>query len=343
MRWVVPVTSSKYGAASGFARLYDDCLELEKDTELVRVNDPSQFLIHVQFGTTADGWKFNTQAFTQACQMVSPGLGQLCQHLWSESSSPADLRQKVILTTYNNAVKLIGKGVVGRKFVVNKKTGVIVGVVGRTYKYVPNAELLRIVRSKFSNNGDYAMVKAVLWNRDLMMLSIRKSAQQNLRDLTFRQGLALYNSETTRQAIYVPRAIFDTETRGYSLEPESKSTRLIHRKTKGFNQKLDEVVMQGFSGGDLLELAVQKYREMVSHVLFDRGNQSMVIPKIMSRLITKSVSTFPTERVINLLTSKAQCTRWDLYKSLVSTAGDFTGSERSLRNIAYGYLMQGKF
>lgn len=339
--FLVPIRRERFSGSQGFSQLLAVCAKDRSNTELVQIKSAAELLLRPD-GTTSAGYRLNTQAFNLVCDYVSPGLNSLCRNLWDKSAVAVRLRQSTIIQIYNNSVRLRGRGLRGLRLVLDKSNGVVVGAVGRNYRYLSNSDLLQMVSPRFRSADSYEMVQATLSNRDLYLLSVQRSITKDVEGISFRQGLAIFNSETTRQAIYLPKVVFDSQSRGHSFEPENKTTKLIHRKSKRFTQRLDEVLTTAMQDDDLLDRVASSCSELIKQSCFPAGGLQKYRGQVVSKLEARKITVLPTERVLSLLGSLSRPSKWDFYQSLVVTANDFRGSSRLLRTVAFEFLLKGK-
>lgn len=342
MRWLVPVRRKRYAVSEGFSQLLTDCRADAKHTELVPVRRLTDLLVHPTAYQTAAGYRFNVSAFRQVAGLLCGGLPTVLFGLLSSTTASIDEAEAGVLRIYNQAVKLMGGVAVNHRLVLDKRSGHVVGLVGRSYKYVPNAEILNLASKYFKQAyPSYAMMRAELVNRELFLLATRKEAGVRHDGVEFRQGLAVYNSETTKRAIFTPRVLFDSSTKSYSHEPESKDNRMIHRRRKQFAVQLEGQITAAFQGGAFLEEAVQRYRDTMKIALSPVDKQDAVIQSISMRLVSQKLNALPVERVIASLRQVRELTRWEVYRSMVTVAGEFRSTERQLRMAAFRFLIKG--
>lgn len=353
MRFLVPIRQISFGGPLGFSQLRATCREDASNTELKVITDPRELLLHPLAGMTRARLKFNGVAFQQLCSEMSGGLFSLLAGLESDMAGTltqenAVGRQRQLIGIYNTVVKCVGGKLVGRRLVVDRRAvgtaeGVVVGAVGRHYRYVANADLLQAVASHVAGERNrYGMIKAELKNRDLFVLLGRRAASVTADGVVLRDGTAVYNSETTRRAIFLPNVLFDSETSSYSHATESSDNKLVHRKKKKFEQHLDAVVQVAFSADSILEQARGRVVEARRAELGNESNRELTLRKISGRLIERKVNAMPVERVISLLTRGGRISQWSLYAALLRAAVDYSSSERRLRMTAYRYLIESR-
>lgn len=341
--FLAPVRQLQWRAGpSSFSELHKICKEDAAATELVPVANLSQLLLHPKAGNTPERLRFNQLAFRDLCGLVCPGLPAVIRELNRCKPSTDEPHQIKMLQIYNAVIKLLGDRIVGHRLVVDRRANVIVGVVGRSYRYVSNHELLQSAAGYFSNST-YVLTNATLWNRDLSMVCTQQKLVARSGEINFQQGLALYNSETTKRAIYAPRIVFDSGSGSYAMETEKITNKLIHKRKKKFAQQLDQLLLTAFRGDNLLPDVCRRHIELTKESLGSSANRPVVVASISSKLIRRQINSMPTERIANMLSQVKALSGWDLYTSLVAVASDFKSSERLLRTAAFEYLMKGKF
>jgi len=319
------------------------CEADERHTEIISVGRPAQVLLHPDTGmTAAEGLRFNAPAFRQVCQVVGGNLNGVLAGIWSESKSPDALKRDTLLRVFNNILKLRFESLLKYQLVVDQAAGEIVGLVSRKYQRVPNVELLSEVVAAAS--GTYQVVQARVDNRDMFVLFSRSGSAVAAADGTWSQGLAVYNSETSKRAVHLPLAVFDSVTKSYCLEAETKSNRLIHRKSKGFHQTLDAVVQTAVRRdgvvGPLVSASSVGWR---SGSVIHGVTKLQALQKIKRGLVSKGFSATVIERVAHLLGSAdiPSITRRSLYISLLTVADESVSSSRLLRVFASTLLSKG--
>ena len=218
---------------------------------------------------------------------------------------------------------------------------IVVGVVGRKYKYVSNFELLSMIKRNFDGDGKFQAYYGQLRNRDICLLAVCKPVVKKLDGVSFRQGVGLFNSETTRQAIYVPRLVFDSISGTYSQQPATADNRLIHRSKKGFAETLDSVVTSAYVDKDQLDDVASGFSVCNSRRLWtDSEHRTKVILALVESLRDREVGVIGLNSVRSMLESRKVASLWDLYQSMVCTAAAGR-SERSLRVCAFKLLITG--
>ncbi len=343
MQWLLPIRRRTYEGADGFGRLLADSEADAKYVSLVPITSTAELLIHPTAFKTVAGYRFNVAACRQISSLVCGGLPTVLFSLLPNTPSPTPEAELGLLRIYNQAVKLAGANAVGFKLVVDKRGGHVVGVVGRTYKFVSNAEVLRLAARYFKQaQPGYVLMKAELNNRELSLLASRRGASVNSDGVSFKQGLALYNSETTKRAIFAPQVLFDSLTKSYSYEPESSANRMIHRRKKQFAVQLESLVTAAFQAGSFLETAANRHQELVKMPLSPVDKREAALHSISRRLLSRKLNALPVERVIASLGLIREPTRWDVYRAMVAVAGEFRSTERQLRMAAFRFLYKGE-
>ena len=181
----------------------------------------------------------------------------------------------------------------------------------------------------------YLPVVCRLDNCDLFALLMRPETRLTCKDGRWTQGVAVFNSETTTSAVYVPQAVFDSETRSYALLPDDATNKVIHRKKKGFAQHLDGVV-QG---------AIQ-HDSIINRVIFSAewravkttGSVAKTVEKLKRKLASEGVGGVALERLSVRLAevagrSNGTLSRRQIYSSLLGVADELSQS-RQLRVFA---------
>lgn len=337
MWFLKPTAKLEFHGITAFELLLNETSKQTKATQLVRIDELSQLIVN-ESGLSADGLSWTTAAFQQLCVKVSGGLFSMLASLWADSDLPQADRARAFLRIYHNSVSMVKSKLIGLRLVVDKVEKLIVGVVGGRYKFVANSELLRMVHKQFASSGDYRSFYASLNHRDMCLIGASKSLFRRDSDIVFRQGVAIFNSETTRQAVYVPQLIFDSVSGGYSVEPVTTKNRLVHRPKRGFAQELDATVSSAMHCKTGIEQAVDGYKRCAGELLWRSGEEKAVrLPGILAMLRDKEIGALAINTVNRSLEGLRSASLWDLYQSLVVTAA--TGrSERILRVNAYKLL-----
>lgn len=331
----------EFKSAHAYSRLLEVCRLHASNTVLIPVTDLQQLMISEK-GVTPSQYRWEFMAFQQLCNSLAGGLFAALSTLWKVGEHlPVDDRRKTLLRTYHNALKLGIKEVTGTKLVVDKSDKTIVGVVGRTYKYVSNFDLLSMLSRNFGDRGNYVSGYSSIRNRDICLLGICRDVSRHANGVVFRQGVGVFNSETTRQAIYVPRLVYDSVTRSYSVEPANPDNRLIHRSKKGFAQSLDSVVSSAFVSKDNLDDVIAGFSRLTKTALWTGGeSKAKVLRELIAGLDSIEVGVLAQNAVRSALEGMGTATLWDFYQSLALTA--VAGrSDRTLRTCAFKLLVSG--
>lgn len=338
MWFLKPIQTQEFSGAESFSEIRNLIISNHNRTSIVPLDNPSDCNINSDSGLTVKGFRFNVAAFQQMCQNIASGLYSVLFNLWSDSQLPEDQKNKLLLNIYRSAIQLSGRSITKYKFVVDFSKMEIVGVVGRKYKFVPNTEIIKSIQTYFNKGGDYVSIKATMRNRDLQIVAIRKGMQKRLGDIEFRQGVAIFNSETTRQAIYLPQLVFDSQSKSYSMEAADKENRLIHRAKKRFSQILAGVIDSAIHSASILDKCADNYTKLSRQVICDRSNTSDFLLKYQKSLQRYDITSVSASDVVNRLKTLEYVTHWDLYKSLVISANTMRSSERQLRLLAFEIL-----
>lgn len=345
MRWMGSIDQKTF-AQVHFSELLSWCQETHKNTQLVPVEHARHLMLHPKTGQTVQGLRFNLLAFRQACEEICAGLHTVVADL-SESCKALDLEDSdaSVLQIYNAVVSLVGDRLSRHRFVLDTSTSTIVGIVSRKYQYISNYQLLQMGSKWFRGPGaEMRMLRAKIYNRDLFVLGMQSSEAVKVGpDLTFRQGIVMYNSETTRRAVFCPRAVFDSQTKSFCFQPADRQNRMAHVKSKYFESRLEDLVFRAFqtsvSAQDLISRAAQLSKSEICPV----AKLESVAEAIKRKLTEADVNVRPTDYVLDeMAKSRPTVTQWDLYRSLVLSAERFNSSERQLRMLAFTYLMKGQ-
>ena len=181
----------------------------------------------------------------------------------------------------------------------------------------------------------------MLFRSDVCLLGMCRSIIRRSGSVSFRQGVGVFNSETTRQAIYVPRLVYDSVSATYSIQPASPDNRLIHRSKKGFAESLDSVVSSAFVSRDNLDDVIAGFSKLCRSTLWTvPEGRAKVVRSLLDGLSNYEVGVVAQNSIRSVLDSKRVATLWDFYQSLVLTA--VAGrSERTLRTCAFKLLLSG--
>ncbi len=341
MWFLQPIRKHVFRGPQCFAQMSALVAHQAKNTKLVRIATPIDVDINPNTGKTVSGLTFNITAFQQLCGALSAGLYPLLADVWAKSHlSELDKKRRFALVL-RASLDSIGKELVGHRLVVDSQTSEVVGVVGRKYKFVANGEILGSLTRHFAETGSYRSVSATLNNRDVLLVGVRKTEVKRVADIEFRQGVAIYNSETTRQAIYAPQLIFDSVSQTYSMQGQSESNRMIHRSKKNFAIFLDDLLQGAVKHDSLLDKVVASQRQLVSQPLCDRSNRPKVLTELAKKLKEREIGARSIEIVTHALTQVDRATHWDLYRSLLLAASRTLGSDRAIRMTAFHMLIKG--
>lgn len=339
MHWLARPRVVALDNQTSFSALIKLCKSDEASTVLDRIEDRQQLLLHPVAGKTTCGYTFTAPAFRQVCAELAGGSYAVLRSLLEEAPENDRKAAAAVLQIYNSMVRIAGNRLHGYSYVKDKSKGVIVGVVGRKYKFVSNYELLSNVATYFRGNRlRYKIVKGRFWNRDLFMLCLSNRDPVNCGPMHLLEGVSIYNSETTKNAIFIPRVLFDSETTSYSQEPETKQNRLIHRRKKNFGQSLQEVASYSFKAGSLVEELRETCLRRLSETVCPAEKNKLAAQYWTNELLKLQLNALPVSHAVSVFKRDELVTRWDFYKSLVRAATDFHSSERQLRTVAFQYL-----
>lgn len=311
------------------------CSDDERGTQLVNISEIAQVLLSPKTGRTINGGlRFNTESFRQLCSLIGGSLMLVFNNVWSTSTESELEKRNTLIRVFNNLVKLQFTQLESLRFVVAGESREIVGLVSRKYQRVPNIDLIHQLRVGVEQ-GRFKPLQARLYNRDLFLLLSKRNSSIELRDGKWSQGLSVYNSETTKSAIYIPQAVFDSQSRSYSIFPESKENRIIHRKTKGFHQSLDAIVQTAMGHALVRDFiadgVVWRSQPVVSDASIDAS-----VSRIKKQLVKVGFGVAVVERVEGFLrkSDAKVITRRMLYTTLLRVADLSSRSNRQLRSFA---------
>lgn len=260
---------------------------------------------------------------------------------WSQSHQPVQLRQHRLIQTYRTSLEMLGKKLVGDRLVVDESRQEVVGVVGRKYKFVANLELIQAANRFFAEQGTFRAIKAVMRNRDMLLVGAHRDNKQRVGDVEFVQGVAVYNSETTRQAVYSPQLVFDNQSKTYAMQGQNSSNRMIHRQKKNFQIFLDELIQGAFRHESVLDMVVAGHRRLSGLPLFNRQTRAPVLQKLSKLLRENDIGARSVEFVIESLRGSDAATQWDVYRGLLLAAQKTALSDRLLRFTAWKMITKG--
>lgn len=315
------------------------CESDERSTEVIPINQASQVLIHPESGKLVNGgYEFNTEAFRQICTTIGGNLNGVLSTVWRGSGDKPVVKREALLKVYNNLARLRLGELTKYRLVVDTTSREVVGVVSRKYQRVPNLLLLQETWPGVSEK--FVAVQAAMENRDLFLLLRRTDSSVKGGDGVWAQGIALYNSETSRRAIYVPRVVYDSGTKSYSLAAESKTNRLVHRKSKGFHQILDSVLQTAIQQPVMTKLiaAASGWR---SQPASPGGGAAKTVLKLQRYLLARGFSTAVVDHILQQLRGDDSkgISRRQVYSAVLTTADQSVSSSRSLRILASTFLV----
>lgn len=337
MDWLVKTRRLRFGANS-LNDLLGVVREDDASTEIIPVEGLSTVLIDPSVGTTvAHGLRYNSEAFRAVCTAVGGGLMGVLSLAWKTSQKPAAFRQLVLIKVFNNVVRLQeNDGLGGLQLVVNTRSREIVGVTSRRYQRVSNFLLLQHMWQGLA--GKYRMISGFLDNRDISIVFQRVGVVSRASDAAWSQGLAVYNSETTSSAVFMPQAVFDSVTQTYSLTPESPSNRLVHRRTKSFYSKLDAVVQ----GAMQHPIIIDDVAADIAWRSKSLGDVKTATRRVKQDLAYRGFNAAIVDRVDQLIKQQPVVTRFGVYQAVLNVARDVGGSSRPLRVYAAKLLLRSK-
>ncbi len=344
MQWLIPVRRVEFTGPTGWADLRKLVEAEAKATALIPIREPIQVMIRPDTGVTAgDGLRVNAEAFSQLCYLLSGGLFRNFANVYELSEKPNPERQAGVLKAYNAMMTISFERVIGHRFVVDKNTKCALGIVGSKYQFVPNVRLVQETNPWLTGvtKPAYKLISARMRNRDLRVIMVRKDEAVKDQGIPYAQGLAMFNSETTKRAVFLPQLCFDGETGSFSMENDSKTNRLIHRKRKGFAALLSDVIRDSINHELQLQDWLSSIRILRRTPIRPAHASAQVAASVERRLAAKDIGSAAIDLVLRYLTEASGDgvpTKWMLYRALVMAAESFGDSERVLRQLAYGVL-----
>lgn len=340
----MPIRRAEFQGPNGWTRLRQ-LLEYEsKNTRLVPIREAADVMFHQETGLTATGhFRVNTEAFSQLCYLISGGLYRNFANVFELSEKPIAVRQAGILRAYNSLMSISFDRVRNHRYVLDAAQNCVVGVVGPKYEFVPNVRLVQESNPWLTGivKPSYKLLSAKLRNRDLRVILVRKEQAMADRGIRYAQGMAMYNSETTKRAVFLPQLLFDAETNSFSMEGETRVNRLIHRKRKNFANLLSDVIRGAVTYDLLLSEWVAGIRILRRTPIKPGASNAQVVGIVERRLTAKDISSGTIDMVLRLISEAGPDdvpTRWQLYRALIMAADKFGESERVLRQLAFSIL-----
>lgn len=329
--FLLPVRKLVFGR-NDWSSLYGCCKDDDSATKHHRVTDIADLAINPKTGeTVSHGLKYNRQAFRQVCSIISGGLYTDLSSVYDEAQA-GDAEK--IIRAFNN---LAGASIVRlqrTKIVIDDRSNEITGLVGLRYYRVSNFELVDTIRPYIAPSS-HMFMEAELVNRELSAVLSRPSSRSTVKGVHWAEGLALFNSETTKRAVAVPRALLDSATRSFSMAEETQENRMIHRRRKQFRQHLDAMLVGAVSQDPWLHECEEKITKLVSSRLSAKGVESMLV-SCKSRLQEAGVGPRLAERLDDYIKSRVEDVRpIDFYFALLSIASKSKGASRIIKNVAY--------
>lgn len=342
MEFVVP--SRRLSFVRGqFADLLTTCEEDARATEIIRVDELGLVALHPQTGrTVSGGLQYNKDAFRQVCAILSGGLNACLITAERETGLPAKDSRSCVIRAFNNFCRLGEDRIRRYKLVVDRRNGEIVGLIGLKYRRVANAEIVRTVGPFLAarHPSQHVFIRADVRNRDLFSLFAKPTTVRGESQVDWVEGLAVFNSETTKRAVALPSALLDSRTGGFSSQPEDETNRLIHRKRKGFDQLLHQLVVDAFNRQSWLPDLCPKIRALAKQT-HDVGPPLEALHKRCQLFLASSdVGPILTERVVRAIKhgDRRGTTSLDFYFALLTVADESMSAARQLRTLAYSIL-----
>ncbi|GIW89718.1 MAG: hypothetical protein KatS3mg109_0150 [Pirellulaceae bacterium] len=323
-----------------FSELYSVLQSDYANTEIVPVTSMEQLLLRLGSGTTVAGrLAISRPAFQQLCGVIAPGLYNAMNFSYWKSAWLPSEKLGMLGRAYNNVVKLRFSQLPSLRLLVDRRTNEIVGVMTSSYKIVMNYDLVQNYASAISA-GKIQFVEGRVEHRELMATFVRVGCGVSTRAIDWQPGLAIINSESSRVAIHAPIASFDSLSGSFSLEPPYKHNRLIHRKTKGFMQKLDGIITDSLQS-DTLQKKLQDAGlvRRFWQPCRPASDAAKWSKRFKKRLSAEGVHSKLIDRVLEYAFGTRQNTTWyQLYSIMLSVADESRTAGRPLRFCAYRIL-----
>lgn len=344
MNFLSPVRSKSFHGSDDFADLMDLVQGDEMFTKPVFISNMQQLLLRPQTGrTVTDNWQFSRVAFQQLCRIISGGLYRTLIDCYSKTESPSRQRQDTVIRVYNNLLNLRFSKLPRLRVFIDTRTREVVGVVSGSYQFVSNHDVLlhfaygvKQKRLKF--------VEAKIQHREMFSLFERTDPPLHLRAIDWRTGVAAINSESSRLAIHVPQAVFDSKTGSFSLEPATKTNRIVHRKKKRFLEDLDGIISDSISRKEVGSLIQQSIRSPATWSrVRPSGKSDQWNRRFRQQLTDAGVASKLIDAVLEYaFGTKPGANRFDLYSAMLSVADMSFSGGRPLRFCAYRLMFPTK-
>ena len=249
------------------AKLITELRMMDEHTSLRGLTDPSEFQLDKQGKTIRGGFRFTAPAFSQAAQLMAPGLSKLLPDL-SGTVSLKDDRDHLVdsvtaINFWNEIVDLRFSLFRRHRLIRNDVDKTIEGLVGHAHQYLENWALYQSAVLALQEQDVPAQMYAAtligrlfsVWFRATTPLFVLNVAGT---DWPIYAGYYFTNGEATGTAVRGTAAIFTPK--GVCLGNYKKYGRRVTHTGRDFQVRLG----QAFSDICQAELPVDKLREGIA-------------------------------------------------------------------------------
>lgn len=319
-------------------------------------------------GKTQTGYRFTHWAFFQLCQALCPGLYRLVMELSGSQRSSDKPRSDYSSDEAVQVVNLLirrrfGSRLYGRNILRDTKTGIIHGIVGAGYHWLPNKQLHDRCRDLLRNSRKRVLFHEGLLNGRWLMIRYRQQDPLFADDgkIDFFGGMHFSNNEVGVASIKSGAVLLRGNDWSGSLTP---TRRVIHSLNRRFEAKLEAMLadtenrlkdaefyrkkvillhthnlMLGMYKTDQEE---EKRRDAIIHALTARKLPQSLAKRVLREALR--CGSFETARSAEshrgLKTVWASRTQYDLYNAIAREARQLSIGNRELsEQVAYALLM----
>lgn len=347
--------------------------QLDQDTTVHHLDDPSEFQLDHEGRTVKDGFQFTAAAFSQVAQQMGPGLSKFIPDITGTAVLPESRHTLVDATEairfWNHVVDLRFSLFQRYRVIRNVKTRTIEGLVGHKHHYLENLALYREACESIAvhhpNVRAYAASlvgrRLAIWFRSTSSLFTHQVDDEAW---PFHYGYYFTNGEATGNAVRGTLAIYSRA--GACLGDFKKYGARVCHTGKSFQQRLGQMFAKVIETEIPLDkLRVNSEKMMTQSLGFDPAwdkNQRnrhirklthavtvLGIPNTQAADVVNHALTSgrdrgqnaPTMRQLNILYS--QRTLLDLYVPLLWTARETEISRREKIEQAAFDVLTGRF
>lgn len=170
---VCRVYQAAAAAEHNYAQLAEDLQTTEAATTLAGLEGPATVLLSPETALVRGRYRLTTEALSQICSLLSPGLSQTIFSLsgMRRTGREKTYDAKLAIGFFNDAVRLRFAQIKDHRLVINRATQHIEGLVGPRYRYFSNHELLvKVEDFVASRSGPRSrFTEAILQGRRLVL------------------------------------------------------------------------------------------------------------------------------------------------------------------------------